>query len=283
MKEGLHEDLDIEIYHSDLTHYSSSSLKDFDKDREAFYKKYVLKEEGKKKSSDALTMGQYVHCAILEPHLLDKEFAFYDGIRRGKKWDAFKEENKKPYVMKTSQKELCDKMIAVFNTSEVETGKGVIPVGNFYKFGIPELSLFTELGGVKVKTRYDYFNNDEKWIADLKTTREPLLKASEETVANICFSFGYDISAALYVDAWKKYHNEDVDFYLTFMSKADFGVMHVKCSEDFLEGGRREYRRILKEIKECFKTGNWDNPEPKEEKEPIVNDIRPLIEVRSRR
>jgi hypothetical protein len=53
---------------------SSSSLKDFDKDRKKYYRRHVLGEKIEDEESKALTMGRVVETKLLEPELFDDRF-----------------------------------------------------------------------------------------------------------------------------------------------------------------------------------------------------------------
>jgi hypothetical protein len=53
---------------------SSSSLKQFVKDRKKYYKKYILKEYVEDEESKAITMGRIVETKLLEPELFDDRF-----------------------------------------------------------------------------------------------------------------------------------------------------------------------------------------------------------------
>ena len=53
---------------------SSSSLKDFVKDRKKYYKKYILGEHVEDEESKAALMGRMVETKLMEPHLFDDRF-----------------------------------------------------------------------------------------------------------------------------------------------------------------------------------------------------------------
>ena len=53
---------------------SSSSLKDFDKDRKKYYRRYVLGEKIEDEETKALTMGRGVETKLMEPELFDDRF-----------------------------------------------------------------------------------------------------------------------------------------------------------------------------------------------------------------
>ena len=53
---------------------SSSSLKDFDKDRKKYYRRYVLGEKIEDEETKALTMGRVVETKLMEPEMFDDRF-----------------------------------------------------------------------------------------------------------------------------------------------------------------------------------------------------------------
>ena len=69
-------------------------------------------------------------------------------------------------------------------------------------------------------------------IVDVKTTSDPVDRFS---AAKTIIRFDYDLSAALYVDAFKQYTGKDHDFVFAFINKqfGDIGIL--KASEDLLE------------------------------------------------
>lgn len=57
-----------------LKYNSSSSLKDFSKDRRKYYKKYILEERVKEKENKAANMGRLVETLLMEPDRFDDLF-----------------------------------------------------------------------------------------------------------------------------------------------------------------------------------------------------------------
>lgn len=254
---GINKEIDIEDYHANRTHLSSSGLKLFKKNRKEFYDRYVL-NIGENLSNNALDVGQYTHTLILEPEKVEEEFAFFEGAtKRGKVWDAFKKENEGKIILGGTQTQLCNNMFNAFNEATIKKGDKTIYVKDLYKGGIPELTVATLLDGLPIKARYDYDREKGEYagIQDIKTTREPMINVTLDKLQTICYDFGYHISAAIYVDTWFEETGKLKDFYFTFLSKQDFGIKHVKASKEFLEDGRKEYKAIIKELKECMDSG----------------------------
>ena len=74
-------------------------------------------------------------------------------------------------------------------------------------------------------------------IIDVKTTSDPVDKFS---AAKTIVRFDYDLSAALYVDAFKKYTGTKHDFIFAFLNKQNGDVGILKASEALLENGRKK-------------------------------------------
>jgi hypothetical protein len=87
---GIRDDLTNDEYHAERDHLSSSNLKQLLKDPADFYDKKIL-GNSKQEQKNVFDEGSLAHCLILEPHMLDVDFAIYDGFRKaGKQWEALK-------------------------------------------------------------------------------------------------------------------------------------------------------------------------------------------------
>jgi exodeoxyribonuclease VIII len=258
---GFNEKCSNEEYHADREYKSSSALKMMLKDPRQFYKTYVLNEP-QNFNSDALSIGSYIHTRILEPHLLEEEYAIYTGSRRsGDVWKKFKEEAGDKIIITASQKSLSDKMLDTFNEANVKLGnhgnEKEVLISSFFNGGEAEETLAGVLNGYKVKTRFDYRKEFDDFgsINDVKTTNIALGSATLEDVEDICTYWGYDLSSALYVDLATEITGKPHDFYFVFLSKKDFQTRIFKASEGMLERGRAMYKEAIERLKEAEKTG----------------------------
>lgn len=256
---GFNKDISNQDYHDDREYISSSGLKMMYKDPRSYYKAYILGEKETFNQS-AMDLGSYIHALILEPHLIEKEFAVFTGaMRRGKEWEEFQKDVGDRIIITRSQKSLADELVKNFLTTKVIIGAAEnekeVALSSFYTDGNAEETLCVEIDGVKVKVRFDYRKEWDSFgsINDIKTTAAEA--DSPEKVEEICRSFSYDISAALYVDAVTKHTGKPHDFYFTFMSKADKQSYMYKASEQMLEEGRRKYKIALERLKEARRTG----------------------------
>tara|TARA_Y100000816_G_scaffold182776_1_gene132342 strand:+ start:399 stop:1190 length:792 start_codon:yes stop_codon:yes gene_type:complete len=234
---------DNETYHSDRKFKSSSTLKLFLKDPREYYKRYVLGEEREEMYKSAYDFGSYMHSLILEPHKTVLEFAVFEGAtRRGKAYEEFKDANKGKTIITASQAQQALDLLHLYN-DHVDTA-GLI------EQGVAEHTLCVELEGMPIKVRADYIK--EGMIIDVKTSSDPVDKYS---AAKTIIRFDYDLSAALYVDAFKKYTGQDHEFVFAFLNKQNGDVGILKASDDLLNNGRKKYKAAIKGLAEAEKTG----------------------------
>ncbi len=263
LTDGFNKGFDNEAYHGDREYISSSGLKLILKNPREYYRKYVLNEQDNQNVA-ALSIGSYAHTRILEPHLVEEEYAIWTGGRRqGKDWKEFEEANKSLTILTASQKSLVDSMIEEFDkTSVVLGGHGQereVPLNTFFSDGKAEETACTEINGVKVKVRFDYrkefpiqgFGS----INDLKTTGIALNNATIEDVKDICDYWLYELSAALYVDVAEKLTGMPHDFYFCFLSKKDYAARIFKASEGMIHRGRQQYLEAIELLKAARKSG----------------------------
>jgi hypothetical protein len=263
LKEGFNQYIDNEDYHADREYISSSGLKLLLEDPREFHRLYVLNEERESRNTASLDFGSYVHALILEPHLVEKEFAVYDGTqRRGKKWEDFQLANMDKTIITKSQAVEAEKAVRIFNESKVWTKDSngndkEAYISSFFTKGKAEETLAGDLDGVKVKVRFDYRKEFEKFgsINDIKTTSYSI--NTKRDIEKISALWGYELSAALYCDMVEKYTGKKHDFYFCYINTKQSMVKLVKASEQMLEAGRMKYKEALQILKGARKTGQY--------------------------
>lgn len=260
--EGFISDVPNDDYHGDKTHVSSSGLKLMLYNSKLFYEQYVLdKPDEEDKPQSAFDFGSYIHTCVLEPHLLKEEYAIFPGkVKRGKEWEDFKANNSDKIILSQSQVDMAEKMMYSYHNSGVEIGKHgfntEVSYNSFFKNGYAELTACTNILGVDVKVKFDYYKNKDGFasINDVKTTSEGSL--TKESVKSICDKWHYDLSAALYVDVAELLTGEQHDFYFLFMSKKPpYDVRLFRASEAMLERGRLKYQEAILKLADARETG----------------------------
>ena len=259
MKNGFNEKISNHDYHFDREYLSSSGLKLANKDKRGFYKKYV-KGEGENISSSAMDLGSYIHARILEPEVVEKEFAIFTGAsRRGKVWKEFEEENEDKIIITKSQKNHTDDLIHEFERSKILIGEleneREVMVSSFFSKGRAEETLCGEIDDVKVKVRFDYRKEWDSFgsINDIKTTGAYV--STKEEAKEVCDMFDYDLSAALYVDLAEQETGKKHDFFFCFLCKKNGKTYMYKAGEAMLARGREKYKKALAYIKDARETG----------------------------
>jgi exodeoxyribonuclease VIII len=123
---------------------------------------------------------------------------------------------------------------------------------SFLASGVAELSGFTEINGQPIRIRPDYLKDDV--IVDLKTTHDARVEAFSRSV----FTFGYDVQAALYVDAAKAIDGKQRRFiWIVVEKEAPYGVCIYECSQEILARGRKLYNQAIDTYAQCAAFDVW--------------------------
>lgn len=257
MKKGIYYDLSNEEYHNQKDYLSSSMIKLILQNPELYYKTYVKNEKQavSEELNKVFDVGTAIHARILESHVYEKTVTFYSKRKQGKEWDEFKEANKDKLILGDVQKMQLDRMYDSFMKSEL--GPKLISGGK------SEVSLFTSLESTNIRVRADYINESEGKIFDLKST-SGIISEDKFNYNLESKLYGYDLQAALYVDAFSKlvrprgYENSNpYEFYWVVMSKDFDDIKFFKASPELIEQGRKKYKKALSLIKEYEQNG-WE-------------------------
>ena len=254
LKLGLNHDISNEDYHADREYVSSSSLKLMNKCPREFYKKYIKGEEededDKGKDNPNLVFGSFLHSIVLEPELVQSEYAIFDGGRKaGKAWQEFKASDAaqgKTIVTKSQEAK------AYMLKDVMSENKEAL---SLLENGVAEQTLCVEIEGVKIKVRADFLN-EGRGVVDLKTTGNGV---TYEEVQQTIMQWDYALSAALYADAFTQFTGEKHDFYFIFLAKNQMGCEVYKASDSMIEFGRKKYMKAIKAINAARESGHWFN------------------------
>lgn len=233
-------------YHDDKEFLSSSNLKLLLKDREQFYKEKILGIKERKESA-SFDEGSLVHSMILEPHLTNEEFAFYNGLRKvGEDFERFKNQAGSKTIISRPQKIRCDAFVEAYKKHPVAP--------RILSGGDVEYTICQMLSEVPVKIRADYINIEAGYVADIKTTSYP---ADVDTFKLTVSQWGYDLSAALYSTVAELQYGKPFDFYFIVLDKKNIICEVYKASNDTLTKGKLQVMEAIKIYKQCLKTGLW--------------------------
>ena len=224
------ENLSNEEYHADRDHVSKSWL-DHLKRSPAHLKEYL--DHGGE-STKAMEFGSLFHTYVLEPETFHKKyerkpdldlrtkqgkelFAEFEKINQGKKFISGDD--------LATIKAMRESILCHREASRLVKANGK-----------NELSIFSEIFGVKVKARFDKLI-DDKIIVDLKTTEDASIIEFGKSVWN----YRYHVQAAFYQDVAESVGLKIEKFYFVAIEKkAPYCVAVYEIDEDAVNIGRRE-------------------------------------------
>jgi hypothetical protein len=191
----------------------------------------------------SMAKGRAAHVLTLEPHTFDAAYVVYDGQRKGRAWETFKEANAGREILTTSEYAACAAIAEAARAhsemaSMLETATGK-----------PEVSLVWERGGFLCKGRLDWLQMDSRVILDLKVTKD----ASPRGFARECATYATAMKAAWYLDAMETHDPSgefcEWDFWLLAVEPTAPHVTQLyRVPESALEAGRKQYTRLLEEL-----------------------------------
>jgi len=258
LKLGLNPGVSNKCYHADRNFLSSTVLKTILKDiRE--YKKYYIDGEEKPapKNQNALDDGSLAHSMILEPHLVESDYAFYQGaFKRGSEYEKFVAEVAKGRpIISSVQKERVTNLIKQYEAHPCAP--------SFLVDAHVEFTICAELCGVPVKVRFDATQLERGIISDVKTTG---YSGEHDSFKQTLKDLEYDLSAALYTMVAEQHFGKPFDFYFIVLSKRDVSCNVYKTSAETMNTGKRKVLEALDKYKRCKASGIWlnDNTETAE-------------------
>lgn len=273
---GLIRDMPDDLYHQVLppeeAFYSSSQFKEARKDIEMFHKKYITKEVKDEVSSTTQSnfdIGSLYHCMVLEPHKVADNFALFKGkVKRGKEYEDFVKENEGKTIVSQKQYDTASFIAKAAKNNDA--------CSELLSEGEAEVSLFVEMHGLRVKVRADWISFERGFILDMKsTTGNPKLA---DKIKSKISSLDYDLSAALYLDAFNTYlAKEGLPLIETFkwcFDSKDTGTSKVwTASDKMIEVGRAKYMKAINNIKEA-QAKDWEFQDTDNFIDPIIWDAQ---------
>ena len=234
-----------ESYHNELTTYLSSS------DLRRLLRSPAHYRNFQKLDSPALAFGTLVHTFVLEPDVAKARY------RARAEVDGRTKEGKS--IRELEAKLAADEQVEFVSASDYNAAKAItdsvyasVGSSGILTSGMAEVSGLTELCGVNVKVRPDYLREDI--IIDLKTTQDARPEAFLKSVIN----FGYEVQAALYVDAAQAIDGLKRRFvWIAAEKEAPYAVSVFEASDEMLERGRRLYKQAIETYTRCVTFDDW--------------------------
>lgn len=201
---------------------------------------YEFLAKVKKEPTKNMDFGSCVHKLLLEPEDFEKEFAIMPEI------DKRTKEGKELFVqfmVKHGSK-------TFLNGEDFEKAKWCAQIakeiaGAFFKNGEAEQSYFSELDGVPVRCRPDYYIEDKGIIVDVKTTADASRDGFIKSIAN----FGYHIQTAFYMDTLRSLGMKaDKFMFVAIETKEPFMIGLYELDDVSIEHGRTQYKKALELI-----------------------------------
>ena len=204
--------------------------------------------------SPNLMFGRLYHELTLTPDEFDDNWAVWDGIRRGKAWDAFNAANSDKDICTAKEHHDAQAIADAVHASAI--GKEY-----FQGEGHNEVSLVwpEKIDGVNLlcKCRLDRFNGTDS--ADLKGTTA----ATKDEFAREASKYHYDMQAAFYMRGVEKVFGikqEHTDFVFVAVEKATRIVSAYWLPEEGVAFGRQKVDHALRKFVECTRNESWPAP-----------------------
>jgi len=210
-----------------------------------------------RKKTPALRWGSLVHTIILEPHLVNGEWAVMpDGLDKGKGAKAREEE----FLLANEGKEIVShdeflQLNAIRSAVQEDDEASALLFGE----GVNESSYFWKDAetGIDMRCRADRFR-DDGLLVDIKTTASVEHYAFRRSV----WDYGYDRQSALYIDGIEAMTGRRPrGFAFIAIEGKDAPEIFVQVfvmTEADIEIGRKRYRKALNLMKEYIDTHGAD-------------------------
>ena len=260
-----------EQHHSDASILSSSLLKIINESLEKFHDEVILGNKKEPKNKGALVVGSLTHTMIMEPHMVNKEYLFTSAWdRRSKEYKDFvssADPRDKRSIVTLTEQNLVNRLVAVYKKHPVapqyfKGGKAELTLVCVYNLKTGAIS-FSEADEskdtVRLKVRFDYINEHEGYITDVKTTG---YSSDFETFKITAENLEYDLSAALYLMVAEAYFKRPFKFYFCVLSKKDITCDLHGTSLNTRIKGQQKVVKALNKYKQARETGIWTESSP---------------------
>lgn len=212
-----------------------------------------LKKDGLYQSdtSPSQILGSATHKLVLERNDFINEFAIEPNLDKRTKdgkaeFNEFLAKNSHKIIIKADEFEKAE--LIANSVLEMKA------TANFLKDGKAEQSYFSEIDGVKVKCRPDFYNEKLGLIIDLKTTSDASPNGFMKSIAN----FNYHIQTAFYSDIMRSLGKKVNSFlFIAVETKEPYLVGFYELDLAAVEKGREKYKELLSLWKWCVENNNY--------------------------
>lgn len=198
-----------------------------------------------------MDLGTAIHCGLLEPERLLREYAFCTlnlSTKAGKSWKADQIKNARHILDKADSIKCQESIAAVRRHAEAAAWLARITA--------VEVPLVGTIGGRAAKGRLDALAGDV--LLGIKTTGRPLRRFVHEAIG-----FHYTMQWAMYYDLLDSHGRTPSQVIEIAVHTAyPYEVAVWLIPDSVLEHGRREYTRALELLAECERTNSWPGAYP---------------------
>lgn len=242
----------LKEYHSKPCLSKTKLFRLIDKCPEWF--KFCEEHPEAREESKSLLFGAALHKMALEPDEFFDEYAVAPNVDRrtaaGKaEYAAFTESLGEreivPYDMYATIEQMCGKLLSVPLVKYLLSGE----VETSYYFADP-------LTGIELQARPDVYKQvgERGLIVDLKTCAS----ADSDSFRKAAINYGYDIQAAMFIEACRQEYGIPCDFVFVAIEKEPPYMVNVLSADELLiKYGRDRLREAIGIYKECSESGNW--------------------------
>jgi exodeoxyribonuclease VIII len=221
---------------------SSSTLQYLDESVNVFENRHLFKSEG-----DHFLFGSMVHKLILEKQSFFDEFAIMPSFdartKEGKAGKAeFLESNPGKNIVTFDDFETAEKM--AFNVSKI--------AGGILQDGIAERSFYSEVDGLLLKCRPDYYIKRLGLVIDVKTTNDISEFGMRKSITN----YKYHWSAVFYLKVLQSLGLDAQRFLFIFVEKTAPHMVKIReISKEGMEAAETEVEDLLDKYRQYKLTG----------------------------
>jgi len=214
----------------------------------AHYQAYLNQE---REETKALRMGSLIHCAVLQPELLNEKFVTAPicdkRTKEGKAVFAEFESSLKPGMTVVSAEEASECQVIASAAMQALDRMGVT-------FEMTEFMFTTDHCGVQLKCAIDGVGTDG-YLYDLKTTED----ASPAGILKSIRAYRYNLQAYFYRLCFETaFERRLLGFRFLFVEKAPpYATAWVEIGPELMSYACSDFEKALQAYRECTTLGEW--------------------------